>query len=162
MNSPRGFLLLILVSLLSLGAAKKQPGLTVRFHVEANAQDTERFSSPVQLRYPPRAAYIEKIPSLSERNIKAIYPFKAADGTWGCAFQLDNSGRVGLEVLSTERRGSALVVFTGTKTGSHQVIDMLIDRPIKDGIVTVQHGLTDLEMQALRKQYPLVGQPAKR
>lgn len=141
-------------------AAKKGPELTVRFHAEANQQDTERFASPAQLRFPPRSVFIEKVPTLSERHIKAIFPFKAPDGTWGCAFQLDGSGRLALEVLSTDRKGTSLVVFVSTKNQTHQVIDMLVDQRVTDGVVTVQHGLTDLEIAMLRKQYRVLGEPA--
>lgn len=144
------------VLLVFTAGTSKKPDLTVRFHAEANERDSDRFAQPVTLRFPPRQAFIERVPSLNERHVRAIYPFQAADGSWGCAFQLDGSGRLNLEVLSTERRGRSLVVFVGTKGGTHQVIDMLIDRRITDGIITVQRGLTELEVQALRKKFPAI------
>src|SRR5690349_18301086 len=115
-----------LIALLLLCGAAKKPELTVRFHTEANQRDGDAFASPIQLKYPPRPAFIEKVPSLSERNIQAIYPFEAPDGTWGCAFKLDNSGRINLEVLSTERRGTSLIAFVSTKANTHQVAEMII------------------------------------
>ncbi len=151
-----------LLALVLLTGAAKKPDLTVRFHAEANRMDTERFSQAITLKYPPRQAFIEKVPSLSERHIQAIYPFRAEDGTWGCAFQLNASGRINLEVLSTERRGSSLVAFVSSKVGTHQVIDMQIDSVIRDGIITVHHGLTELEIAALGKQFPLLGQSRKK
>ncbi|MGV3532764.1 MAG: hypothetical protein ACO1QR_10375 [Chthoniobacteraceae bacterium] len=150
-----------LAAILLTGAAKK-PDLTVRFHAEANRMDSERFAQPVTLKHPPRQAHIEKVASLSERHIQAIYPFRAEDGSWGCAFKLNQSGRINLEVLSTERRGASLVAFVSSKTGTHQVIDMQIDRPITDGIITIHNGLTDLEIAALQKQFPTLGQPQKK
>lgn len=146
------FRLLPIIALCFVAAAKK-PTITVRFHAEANRLDGERFSTPVQLKYPPRQTFIQRVPVVSERQIKAIYPFQAEDGTWGCSFLLDNSGRLGLEVVSTERRGSSLVAFVSTKTGTHQVIDMQIDKVITDGIISIQHGLTELEVAALRKGF---------
>ncbi len=153
-------LLLPALAFLCFSAAAKKPELTVRFHAEANAQDGDRFASPAALRYPPRAAYIEKTPSISERNIKAIYPFPTKDTSWGCSFQLDGSGRLALEVLSTERKGTSIVVFISSKTTTHQVIDMVIDQRVSDGVITVQHGLTELEIAALRKQFPVLGEVA--
>lgn len=152
-------LLPVLALVCFVAAGKKGPEVMVRFHAEANERDTERFATPAQLRHPPRAAFIEKVPSLSERHIKAIFPFKAPDGTWGCAFQLDGSGRLALEVLSTDRRGTSLVVFVSTKTTTHQVIDMLIDQRVTDGLITVQHGLTDQEIGLLRKHFRVLGEP---
>jgi len=138
---------------LCTGMAKK-PDFMVRFYAEANEQDTERFASPVKLKYPPREAFVERVPTVSERNIKGVYPFPATDGTWGCSFKLDPSGRLALEIASTEHRGRAMVAFVGTKKGTHQVIDMMIDQRISDGIITIQHGLTTLEMDMLQRQFP--------
>ena len=152
--------LVALLALTFLGMAKKPP-LTVRFHLEANKLDTERFATPVQLKHPPREAYMERVAALSERNIVAIFPFTAADGTWGCSFKLDNSGRINLEVLSTERRGSTLVGFISTKSGTHQTVDQMIDAPIKDGIVSIPSGLSALEIAALQKQFRVMGQRKK-
>ncbi len=140
-----------------LGMARKTE-ISVRFFAEANAQDTDKFATPIALKNPPRAAYIEKISTINEKMIKAVYPFQAKDGTWGCAFRLNESGKLNLEVVSTERRGSSMVVFVGTKTGTHQVIDVLVDKPIRDGIVSIPSGLTEIEIAALTKEFPVIGQ----
>ncbi len=141
------------LALACLGMGSK-PSVSVRFYAEANARDGASFSTPVQLHFPERAAHIEKIPAVNERNIKAIYPFQAADGSWGASFTLDESGRFRLETVSTDRRGSSMVVFVSTKNGVHQVIDMIIDKPVRDGIITIPRGLTELEMAALTKEFP--------
>jgi hypothetical protein len=148
---------LVLAACASLAMAKKYP-VTVRFYAEAHSLDGATFSTPIKFESAKREGHIEKVPSISERNITAIYPFRAPDGTMGCAFKLDNSGRIALSVMSTERRGTALVAFVGTKNGVHQVIDMTIDRPVNDGIITIQRGLTTLEVVALRKQWPTMGE----
>lgn len=143
--------------LLSFAGMTKRPDFIVRFFVEANSQDTERFAQQVQLKYPPRSAYIERVPIVSERNIKAIYPFTAPDHSWGCAFQLDALGRLNLQTGSAENSGKSMVVYIGTKKGTHQVIDMVIDKPIGDGVVTIQKGMTIGEIEALGKRYPIAG-----
>lgn len=155
----RRIFLLLAVGALCTGFAQRKPDITLRFHVEANAQDGERFAAPVQLKHPPRSAYIQRIPAFSERNVKAIYPVAAGDGTWGCAFKLDPSGRLALEVLSSDKRGSSLIVFVGTKAGARMVIDMLIDQRVTDGIVTIQRGLTHEEIALLRKKFPVIPDP---
>ena len=155
---PRLFLLLL--ALAGLGMAKK-PSVTVRFYAEANRRDGEAFSKQVTLHNPEREAYIEKVPSISEQSIKAMYPFQAADGSWGASFLLDSKGRIDLETVSTSRRGSSMVVFVVTKQGAHQVVDMLIDKPVTDGIITIPSGLTQMEIAALKKEYKLMGQKRK-
>jgi len=146
-------------ALLGMGG---KPPVAIRFFVEANAQDTDRFATPIKLQNPPREAYIEKVPAISERMVKAVYPFQAANGSWGCSFKLDESGRLSLEVASGERRGSSMVAFLGTKTGTHQVVDMLIDKPIHDGVISIPYGLTDIEITALSKEFPVLGPKKKK
>jgi len=153
-------LLSALVACLFLGMAKK-PEITVRFYAEANKLDTDRFAKPLTFRNPPREGYVENIPTIHEKFIKAVYPFQAGDGTWGCAFQLDNSGRINLEVVSTERRGTSLVAFVGTKGGVHQAVELLIDKPIRDGIISIPNGLTELEIAAITRTWPVLGQKKK-
>ena len=145
-------LFLIVLALAGLGMSQK-PAVTVRFYAEANARDTEAFSKPVTLHNPEREAFIEKVPSISERSIKAMYPFQVTDGSWGAAFKLDNDGRINLEVLSTNRRGSSMVIFVVTAKGAHQVVDVVIDRKVRDGVIVIPRGLTPLEMEALKKRY---------
>lgn len=147
------FLLLIPLAILSIAAAKKRPEVTVRFFTETNPQDTNAFATPVTLRYPPRQVYIDKIAAISERDIVGIYPFPAADGTMGCAFKLDEHGRIGLDTLSVEKRGTSLVAVVNGR----QVIDMQIDRRVSDGFVTIPNGLTPLEIAMLQKKYKVIG-----
>ena len=154
-------ILFAVIGLALLGMGGKPP-VIVRFFVEANEQDTEKFATPIKLQNPPREAYIEKTPTISERMVKAIYPFQAANGTWGCSFQLDHSGRISLNVASTTQRGRSIVAFVGTKAGTHQVIDLLIDKVINDGVITIPYGMTELEIAALTKEYPVLGAKKKK
>ena len=154
-------LLCALLGLAALGMGGKPP-VAIRFFVEANAQDTEHFSNPIHLLNPPRDAYIENVPEISERMIKGIYPFKAANGTWGCSFKLDESGRLSLEMLSTSRRGSSIVAMLSTKAHTRTVIDMLIDKQITDGVISIPYGLTELEIAVLTREFPVLGEKKKK
>lgn len=158
---PQFSLLLALLGLPLLGMASKPP-VIIRFYVEANANDTDHFATPIDLHHPDRKAFIEKVPVIHERMIKAVYPYETPDGTWGCALKLDENGRIDLEVASTEHRSGTMVVFVGTKTGTHQVVDMLIDKPIKDGVINVPYGLTHLEVEALAQEFGVIGQKKKK
>jgi hypothetical protein len=159
MTAPRLLLALLASAFLGMG---NKPVITVRFYAEAKQQDTERFARPITFSHPPREAYIENMPTVHERQIKAVYPFQAKDGSWGCAFALDHSGRLALEVVSTERRGSTLVALVSTKAGVHQAVELLIDKPIRDGIISIPTGLTELEIAAITKSWPVLGQKKKK
>jgi preprotein translocase subunit SecD len=134
-------------------AMAKKPEFTVRFHVETTGRDTDRFSQPVALKSPPRQSFVEKTPVISERQIAGVYIYPAPDGSFAAVFKLDGDGRIALESVTTQKRGRALVAYVGTKKGSHQVTDMMIDRPVLDGILVIQQGLTALEAEALKKQF---------
>ena len=146
------------IACLGMAPKKKKPETTVRFFTEANAQDTDRFAAPIILHNPPRQAYISYIPDVSERDVAAIYPFPAPDGTFGCAFKLDEHGKIALNTLSIERRGSSLVAFINAR----QVIDMTIDRVISDGIIVIQFGITPQEIELLKARFNILGQPPKK
>ena len=161
MNLPRT-LALAAAALAFLTGAAKGPDMSVRFHAEAAERDSDRFAMPIQMKYPPRTAYIEKVPIVSERNIRGVYPFQAANGTWGCLFKLDEGGTMSLSLTTTDRRGSSLVAFVGTKKASHQVIDMLIDKPVNDGMITIQQGLTDGEVAMLKKEFKQIDSAARK
>ena len=138
----------------------KKPKITVRFHVEANARDGQPFAMPVNFENPKRQGHMSQIPAISERNITAIFPYQAPDGTWGCAFKLDTFGRTSLEEMTMSNRGASVIAFVGTKSGTHQVVDMVIDKVIRDGIVTIPRGLTPLEIEMLAREFKVLGQPA--
>ena len=148
-------LLVPLLALCLMGFAKKQPLVTVRFHTQANKQDTETFASPITLQNPTREIFIQKIPFLSENDVVAIYPFQAQDGTMGCAFKFDEHGTLELDTQSIMRRGSDLVGFINGRL----VCDLLVDRRVSDGIVEIPNGLTPLEIQALQKRFRTMGSP---
>lgn len=153
------FFLVLAPSLFAMGGNK--PEVMVRFFVEANEQDTEKFAVPIDLKYPPRKAFIERVSSINEQMVRAIYPFQVRDGSWGCTFKLDESGRLNLEVVSTSRRGKSIVAFIGGKKKSRQVIDMNIDKPIHDGIISIPSGLTEEEIAVLTKAFPTLGKKKK-
>jgi hypothetical protein len=39
---------------------------------------------------------------------------------------------------------------------------MVVDKPVRDGIINIPHGLTLLEIQMLEKQFPTLGATKKR
>ena len=148
-------LVLPFVAFLLFAGAGKKPDLAVRMHAEANQQDTTTFALPAELLYPtPHTAYMERVPRISERDIKSIFITPASDGTFGCAFKLNETGRLHLEVLSTELRGKSLVVLLQTKNApAHQLPDLVIDSKITDGVIYVPHGITALEIKVLEKEF---------
>ena len=89
------------------GSKHRDPSIAITFHAQANTLDPT-FSVRVGVGSPPRQIIVEKIPSISERDIAAFFPFKAADGTFAAEFQLDRHGSV---VLRRDARSCAAQSF---------------------------------------------------
>src|SRR5260370_42437399 len=114
--------------LFAVSVAGKDPHCIFRVHVEANPNDTAIFSSSVRALFSGKQAAIERMPRLSERDVVAFYPYPAADGNYGALFQLDEHGRLALDALSIERRGSLLFILINGRS----ITELQIDRRVSD------------------------------
>ncbi len=152
------YLLLPVLAVFCLGAAKKKNDITVRFHLQANEQDGAPFVMKLPAGSAQGPAYIKKVPEISEHDIAAVYPFPAADGTLGCAFKLTEHGRIVLDSMSVENRGKVLVSIVNLRV----VTAVLIDRRVSDGIVMIASGLAQQEVEKIQKKYPTLGAPSKK
>ena len=96
----------------------------------------------------------EKIPRISEQDVIAFYPYAAANGTYGALLQLDEHGRIALDTLSIERRGSFLFVFINGRP----ITELEIDKRVSDGKIYVPSGLTGADIALMKKDWRLIGQ----
>jgi hypothetical protein len=136
-----------------IGLAIASPGeakthSTIRVHAEANASNGPVFST--QLRFLGQTVTIEKVPTLSENDVTGIQTYRAADGTHGALFQLNEHGRLALDSLSAERRGGLLFVFINGRP----ITDFRVDRRVSDGKIYIASGLTANDIELLRKDWP--------
>ena len=83
-----------------------------------------------------------------------FYPYPAADGNYGALFQLDDHGRLALDALSIERRGSLLFIFINGRP----VTELQIDRRVSDGRIYIASGLTKADTELMKKDWRLIGQ----
>ena len=158
--SPTRVLSFFTLALLLCGFARK-PTLSVRFHVEAVGNAGGSFTLPAKFVNPPRAGFVESVPFATEKNIVGIFPVMYPDGSAGCAFQLDQSGALALRTVSTDRRGASVVGFIATKKGTHQLLDLPIDKPIVDGLIYFPRGISSGEIAELQKLFPVIKGKAK-
>lgn len=158
-----GWILLVAVAGMALpyeawaSARKKGPKIVVRFHLLTNETDSEKFAVAMQMLDSGKLVYVSRSPALSEQDILSSYPFEADDGTWGVAFYLNNHGRIVLDALSIERRGSYVVAMVGMR----HVADLFIDRRVSDGIITIPSGLTRPEVDLIVQEFGVYGETRK-
>src|SRR5437763_1359318 len=134
-------------------ASAKSKRCTVRVHVQGNENDGSVFATPVTTPISGKNVFIEKIPTISEHDVSAFRPYTAADGTSGVLLQLDDHGRLALDTLSVERRGSTLLVFINGRI----VTELFIDRRVSDGQIFIPSGLTAADIASMQKTWPEIG-----
>ncbi len=134
-------------------AAAGRPHCTLRAHAQANASDGPVFSTEIRSFSTGRKVAIEKIPTISERDVIGFRPYLAADGSQGVLLQLDDHGRLALDALSVERRGTILYVFVNNRP----ISEMQIDRRVSDGKLYLASGLTAADLALMRKDWRLLG-----
>ena len=125
-----------------------------RVHTEANPSDTTVFATSVRAKFSGKEIAIEKMPRLSERDVEAFYPYPKTTGNYGALLQLDEHGRLVLDALSIERRGSLLFIFIN----SRPIAEMQIDKRVSDGRIYVADGLSATDIESMKKDWRLIGQ----
>src|SRR5437764_5436351 len=134
--------------------AAKQRHCTFRLHAQANPRDTEVFATSVRAQLSGKNVAIEKTPWISERDVIAFSPYPAANGTYGALLHLDEHGRVVLDTLSVERRGSLLFVFINGRP----ITELQIDKRVSDGKIYIPSGLTSADIELMKKDWHMIGQ----
>jgi hypothetical protein len=152
----RPSLFLCLITLLCTGGAKK-PVVELRIHGEGIAAEAPTFAFPATL-LNGRETFLARMPLITQREIHSIFPFAAADGSQGVYLKLDNHGSGLLKQHTMERKGRLLAVFFNGR----QVSNLVVDRPVNDGIVSIPRGLDSTEVDLLTAAYPVIGQSGKK
>ena len=153
----RSLFTLALLILCAAGAAAGPSHCTFRVHVAANKNDGEVFAQPIRS-LSGQQVYIEKMAWLSERDVKAYYPYRAADGSYAALLELDDHGRTVLDTLSVERRGSYLFVFLNGRP----LTELQVDRRVSDGKIYLGSGLTEADIKLMNKDWKLIGGKKKK
>jgi hypothetical protein len=141
-------LCLILPSGLEAGARH----CVFRVYVTANQNDGSAFAQPIRS-LSGRDVFIQKTAWLSEHDVQAYYPYRAADGSYAALLQLDDHGRTVLDTLSVERRGSFLFVFLNGRP----ITELQVDRRVADGRIYLPSGLTEGDIKLMNKDWKLIG-----
>jgi hypothetical protein len=96
---------------------------------------------------------IEKVPTISERDVVAFHPYPRSDGSYGVLLQLDDHGTLALDTLSIERRGTFLFILVNGRP----IKELQIDRRVSDGKIYLPSGLTAADIELMRKDWRLIG-----
>jgi hypothetical protein len=154
----RGFVASILCFFVFGGVAEaRKPHCTLRAHLEGNANDSDVFSSQLTSPTTGRNVVIQKTPAISEHDVVGFTTYPNRDGSYGALFALNDHGKLALDTLSIEKRGTFLYVFVNGKP----VAELQIDRRVSDGKLYVASGLSAADVELMKKQWPAKGRRAK-
>ena len=137
---------------LAAGRKKRDPTIAIRFHVEVTQSDPT-FATKVTAGDPPRELTVEKLASISERDIASFYPYKAADGTYSAVFKLDDHGSMVLQTLSEESRGKSIVAAINGRP----LAVLAVDKPVTDGIIFIPRGFTEADIRQMGESFDIMG-----
>lgn len=137
------------------GSNGKKDAFAIRIHGEGSPEDGEKFAVPVVL-LDGRKTTLSVMPLLNEHDIKAVYPFRAADGSYGAYLRLDGHGANLLTQYSIEKSGRNSIL--AVMVNGRQVVDVMVDKPTRDGIFCIPYGMTLLESAKMANRFPVMGQ----
>jgi hypothetical protein len=148
----------ILTFLLLLPAQGKARHCMLRIHAEANPQDTEVFASSIRAQISGKPVSIEKMASISERDVIGFHPYPLGNGNYGVLFELNDHGRLTLDTLSVEHRGGYLFIFINGRA----ITEMQIDKRVSDGKLYISSGITEADIQLMKKDWRILGEGRRR
>ena len=136
------------------GRKRRDPSIAIRFYAQVYAFVDPSFTAKVKVGNPPREIVIEKIASISERDVASFYPYRSADGSYSVVLQLDRHGAATLEALSVQKIGLTMVAsVSGRLTAA-----LKIDKVISDGIIFIPSGLTETDIRSMGASFSLMGE----
>ncbi|HEY2125066.1 MAG TPA: hypothetical protein VGG94_06345, partial [Chthoniobacterales bacterium] len=115
---------------------------------------TEVFATSVRTKVAGKEIAIEKMASISEREVVSFIAYQAPDGSFGALIQLDDHGRVTLDALSVEHRGGLLFIMMNGRNITEN--GMQIDKRVSDGKIYIPSGLTAADLKLMKKDWKLI------
>ena len=142
---------ILILAILSTGQGKSKH-CQFRVHAEANAQDTEVFSSSIKAKVSGKEVSIQKVASITENDVIGFTAYQAADGTYGALMLLDDHGRISLDTMSVEHNGGYLFIFVNGRA----ITELKIDKRVSDGKIYLASGLTAADLQSMKKDWHVI------
>lgn len=145
-----------LAALLCVAGAKK-PVIDLRIHAQGSEAEAPTFAIPATL-LNGQPVFLQRMALITQSEVDAIYPFAAADGSQGVYLKLGPHGSRLLQQHTSTKKGEFLVVMLNGR----MVSNLLIDRPIDDGILSIPRGLSADDIAVMETVFPVVGQEGKK
>lgn len=138
----------------ALAKGKKQPPLSITFHLEATDAQTRKLSIPVQTKMGKK--FIQKSPSFSTKDFIAYHTFVSphANENYGVSLQLSKTAATRLKHISATYKGRYLVANI-----NGAVVDMLyIDKQVDGRVITIWRNVDPRFISIVNPLLPRIGE----
>ena len=152
-NTALRFLLaLLLFTLPALAGGKKDNNMAVSFHMETENTNNPKMIFERDINGKKR--FFQKTPDFTAKDIIAFSPFLADNKfDYGVVFQLRGAAAARLENLTAANPGRMLLASCNGR-----VVDVvIIDKPVKDGLLVIWNGIQEAEIKECDKMAPRIG-----
>ncbi len=130
------FAMFLALSTPVFGMGKKPDKMKLSFHIEGHKTDNPKMIFPYQTQ--AKQMFFQRTPIANTKDLVALKPFPAEDGTFGAVFQLSQVGAKRLAAATTQAQGKwMLTLLNGKPTDS-----VYINNPVRDGKLVIWQGLT--------------------
>lgn len=146
------FLLLSLIPALA-GGKKPEPNI-ISFHEQGVQEEGAKMVFPVPVK--GRQIYFRKSPAVTSKDVMAFRPFATGTGN-GVTLQLNPVAARRLNAITAQAQGRWLL----TMANGRPVDAVIINAPVKDGMLVIWEGLHLVEIQRMSFQWPLIGEDQK-
>lgn len=120
---------LVLAAVALTGCASKPPkdATSMSMHLAATPSLPETRRLPVVLRMPSISLQVDRIPVMTERELEKVELTGEGDA-FGMRFVFNTSGTIRLDTLTTDKRGSVIVVcFNGVPVAAPLIRERIVD-----------------------------------
>lgn len=149
----RFILALLLLTVPAVAGGKKDKNnMAVSFHLET--ENTQNPKMIFERDVAGKKRFFQKTPDFTAKDIVAFSPFLADNKfDYGVIFQLRGAAAGRLENLTTANQGRMLLA-----TCNGRVVDVVvIDKPVKDGLLVIWNGIQEAEIKECDKMAPRIG-----
>lgn len=160
MNSRFAALLMLAVLVFipsAFASGKKEPKVSVTFHLETDATDNPKMIFPQQANGQRR--FFRRLPEISTKDILSFSPFPSeVDGGYGIAVKLKSSAVNRLAAVTNANQGKWMI----SQVNGHVLDGFFIDKQIDDGVLVIWKGITLADIALLDEELPRAGEEGKK
>jgi hypothetical protein len=140
----------------AFGSGKKEPKISVTFHIETDATDNPKMIFPQAVA--GQRKFFRRLPEISAKDIASFSPFPSEFGDYGIVFKLKGPPTNRLAALTSASQGRWMIA----QVNGRIVDEVMIDKQVDDGQMVIWKGVTLADITVLDKELNRTGEQKKK